>query len=82
MLQLEPRNISQQQARISAKLEFLQLNHAFDAHLTQHLTRLYFTWQNPSLHVVDRDAFEQAQDLCIRKGEKSTFYTEFLVNAM
>ena len=82
MLQLEPRNISQQQARISAKLEFLQLNHAFDAHLTRHLTRLYFTWQNPSLHVVDQDAFEQAQDLHIRKGEKSTFYTELLVNAM
>lgn len=81
-LQLEPRSISQQQARISAQLEFLQLNHTFDAHLIRHLTRLYFTWQNPSLHVVDQDAFEQAQDLHISKGEKSTFYTEFLVNAM
>jgi hypothetical protein len=82
VLQLEPKSISQQQARISAQLEFLQLNHTFDAHLIRHLTRLYFTWQNPSLHVVDQDAFEQARDLLIRKGEKSTFYTEFLVNAM
>ncbi|GAB7329233.1 hypothetical protein MBLNU13_g01044t2 [Cladosporium sp. NU13] len=82
VLQLEPSTTSQHQARISAQLEFLQLNHTFDAHLTQHLTRLYFTWQNPSLHVVDQDTFEQAQDLRIHKGEKSTFYTEFLVNAM
>lgn len=82
VLQLEPRSISHQQTRISAQLEFLHLNHTFDARITRHLTRLYFTWQNPSLHVVDQDAFEQAQDLYIRKGEKSTFYTEFLVNAM
>ena len=82
VLQLEPRSLSQQQARISAQLEFLQLNHTFDADLTRHLTKLYFTWQNPSLHVVDQDAFAQAQDLRVRKGEKSTFYTEFLANAM
>lgn len=81
-LQLEPRVISQQQGRISAKLEFLQLDQNFDAHLTQHLIRLYFTWQNPSLHIVDQDSFEQAQNLRVNKGEKSTFYTEFLVNAM
>jgi hypothetical protein len=81
-LQLEPRSVSQQQARISAQLEFLQLNHTFDAHLIRHLTRLYFTWQNPSLHVVDQDAFEQARDLRVRKGEKSTFYTELVANAM
>lgn len=81
-LQLEPRSISQQQARISAQLEFLKLDHAFDAHLIQHLIRLYFTWQNPSLHIVDQHAFEQAQDLRFHNGEKSTFYTEFLVNAM
>lgn len=80
--QLEPRSISQQQARIFAQLEFLQLNHTFDAHLIRHLISLYFTWQNPSLHVVDQDAFERAQDLVIRKGERSTFYTEFLVSAM
>jgi hypothetical protein len=81
-LQLEPWSISQQQARISAQLEFLDLDHTFDAHFTQHLIRLYLTWQNPSLHIVDQDAFEKAQELRIRKGEKSTFYTEFLVNAM
>ena len=81
-LQLEPRRTSQQQARMSGQLKFLQLDHAFDAHLTQHLIKLYFTWQNPSLHIVDQDAFEQGRDLCIGKGERSTFYTEFLVNAM
>jgi len=81
-LQLEPKSISQQQARISAKLEFLQLDQKFDAHLIQHLIRLYFTWQNPSLHIVDQDPFERAQNLRMNKGEKSTFYTEFLVNAM
>lgn len=67
---------------MSAQLEFLHLDHTFDAHLVQHLIRLYFTWQNPSLHIVDQHAFEEAQDLCLQKGEKSTFYTEFLVNAM
>jgi hypothetical protein len=82
VLQLEPRNTSQQQARISAQLRFLQLDHAFDAHLTQRLIRLYFTWQNPSLHIVDQHSFEQAQDLHIRTGERTTFYTESLVNAM
>jgi hypothetical protein len=81
-LQLEPRRTSQQRTRISAQLEFLQLDQNFDAHFTQHLIRLYFTWQNPSLHIVDQDAFEQGRDLCISKGESSTFHTEFLVNAM
>lgn len=38
ILQLEPRSMSQQQALISAQLEFLQLNHTFDAHLIRHLT--------------------------------------------
>lgn len=82
VLQLEPRSSSQQQARVSAQLAFLELYHPFDAHLIQHLIKLYFTWQNPSLHIVDEHAFEQGQDLHVRQGEKSTFYTDFLVNAM
>lgn len=81
-LQFEPRNTSQQQTRICAQLKFLELGHPFEAHLTQHLIKLYFTWQNPSLHIVDRDAFERAQDLHVRGEGKTTFYTEFLVNAM
>lgn len=44
VLQLEPRSIPQQQARISAQLAFLELDHPFDAHLIQHLIKLYFTW--------------------------------------
>lgn len=81
-LQLEPKNTLQQQGRISAQLEFLELDHPFDARLTEHLIKLYFTWQNPSLHIVDQATFERAQDLRIRAGEKTTFYTELLVNAM
>jgi hypothetical protein len=43
--------------------------------------KLYFTWQNPSLHIVDQHSFEQAQDLHMRTGERTLFYTESLVNA-
>lgn len=82
VLQLEPRSTTQQQARIAAQLAFLELNHPFDAQLVQHLIRLYFTWQNSSLHIVDQHAFEQARDLHIRTRERTTVYTEFLVNAM
>lgn len=49
--------------------------------LEEHLTKLYFTWQDPSLHIVHQQAFECARDRW-QKKEHSPFYSESLQNAM
>lgn len=49
--------------------------------LEEHLTKLYFTWQDPSLHIVDQQMFELARARW-RNREHSPFYGESLRNAM
>ncbi|KAK5692322.1 hypothetical protein LTR17_025372 [Elasticomyces elasticus] len=64
---------------LAARLETLGLAHALPDDLICHLTRLYFTWHNPSLQIVDQRAFEQAQKA---QPKDQTFYSEVLMNAM
>jgi hypothetical protein len=49
--------------------------------LEEHLLNLYFTWQDPSFHVVDRDMFEKARRAWHGK-EETPFYSEALCYAM
>jgi hypothetical protein len=49
--------------------------------LEEHLLNLYFTWQDPSFHVVDREMFEKGKSA--RSGKEETpFYSEALCSAM
>ncbi|KAJ6023459.1 uncharacterized protein N7446_013821 [Penicillium canescens] len=49
--------------------------------LEDHLLNLYFSWQDPSFHIVDRDIYEEAKE---KWGnlEETPYYSEALRNAM
>ncbi|KAJ5503526.1 transcriptional regulator family: Fungal Specific TF, partial [Penicillium fimorum] len=49
--------------------------------LEEHLLTLYFTWQDPSFHVVDRELFEKGKTAWYGK-EETPFYSEALCYAM
>ena len=49
--------------------------------LEDHLLSLYFSWQDPSFHVVDRDIYEEAKKKWSNL-EETPFYSEALRNAM
>lgn len=49
--------------------------------LERHLLDLYFSWQDPSFHVVDRSIYEEAKAKC-NNLEATPFYSEALRNAM
>ncbi|KAJ5347505.1 transcriptional regulator family: Fungal Specific TF [Penicillium brevicompactum] len=49
--------------------------------LQDHLLNLYFTWQDPSFHVVDREMFEKGKSADLRK-EKTPYYSDALLYAM
>jgi hypothetical protein len=51
------------------------------AAVEDHLLDLYFTWQDPSFHVVDRFIYEEAKETW-KNMEDTPFYSEALRNAM
>ncbi|KAJ5946850.1 hypothetical protein N7454_003689 [Penicillium verhagenii] len=51
------------------------------ASLEAHLLGLYFSWQDPTFHVVDREIYEEAQ-ISWNNMEDTPFYSEALRNAM
>ncbi|KAJ5605747.1 hypothetical protein N7510_008528 [Penicillium lagena] len=51
------------------------------ASLEDHLINLYFSWQDPFFHVVDRKIYEEAKTKWLDKGG-TPFYSEALRNAM
>ncbi|KAE8423557.1 hypothetical protein BDV36DRAFT_279086 [Aspergillus pseudocaelatus] len=50
--------------------------------LEEHLVNLYFSWHNPSLHLVDRRLYEAAKPKCHDVLDNSPFYSEALKYAM
>ncbi|KAL4754331.1 hypothetical protein BDW72DRAFT_190193 [Aspergillus terricola var. indicus] len=54
---------------------------AAPAALEEHLTNLYFCWQDPSLHVVDRKIYNAAKEKWYADGN-TPYYSESLRNAM
>lgn len=76
------KGISQQMSQNEGRLSLFGVAQTVDSKLVQQLLDLYFSWHNASLHIVDHDVFQQGRDLYTRECKSSTFYSEFLVNAM
>ncbi|KAJ4136570.1 hypothetical protein NW768_004187 [Fusarium equiseti] len=67
---------------VQAILDSAGVGHAVSEELISHLITLYFTWQNPSLRVVDQKAFQTARNEFLLSPREDGIYCEFLVNAM
>ncbi|KAH6986718.1 fungal-specific transcription factor domain-containing protein [Ilyonectria destructans] len=50
--------------------------------LEDHLVNLYFTWQDPAFHVVNRAMFEASKTSWIEREEDTPYYSEALQNAI
>lgn len=47
-----------------------------------HLAKLYFSWEDPAIHVLDEDTFFTEKQNTLFHGSKSPYYSETLNNAM
>lgn len=74
--------LTHRRADPQACLDNAGVGHVVDDELTSHLVNLYFTWQNPSLYIVDQTGFETARMQYLNNRTKSGLYSELLVNAM
>ena len=62
-------------------LERLGIGKPVPPDLEEHLASLYFAWQDPALHVVNRHMYESAKARW-RSKEETPYYSESLQNAM
>jgi hypothetical protein len=65
-----------------AKLKQEGTGHDPDNDLVDQLIDLYFTWQDPSCHIVDKAIFHEERDLCKSSDKENSLYTAALENAM
>lgn len=65
-----------------AVLDRAGVGDVIDAELESHLLRLYFAWEDPSIHVVDEAVFYRDRAKCKIHNTSSDFYSETLTNAM
>ncbi|KAF2012999.1 hypothetical protein BU24DRAFT_494892 [Aaosphaeria arxii CBS 175.79] len=63
-------------------LSLLGLNKEVPPEIEAHMINLYFTWQDPSFHVVDRAMYEQAKMKWEDDKEDTPYYSEALRNSM
>lgn len=63
-------------------LNHLRVGQPVDPVLEDHLVELYFTWQNPSTYVVDKEMFMIARSKWRSGCDDTPFYSEVLTNAM
>ena len=63
-------------------LERLGLDKEVPVELENHLTNLYFSWQNPVSQIVKRTMFEEARASWCDKKQDTPYYSEALQNAM
>lgn len=63
-------------------LERLGLAHEVPLETEAHLARLYFSWEDPAIHVVDEATFFAEKENTVVHGRKSPYYSETLNNAM
>jgi hypothetical protein len=59
-----------------------RLSQNVDSELIRHLISLYFAWQDPAFHVVDRRMYEEKRKLYEGGTDNSTFYSESLTHSM
>ncbi len=58
------------------------VGHLVEQDLEEHLLKLYFCWEDPSIHVVDEFTFWRERRKCLSTNYVSSFYSEVLANAM
>lgn len=58
------------------------VGHFVDEGIEDHLLKLYFTWEEPSIHVVDESVFWRERIDSRIAGHFSSLYSEVLTNAM
>lgn len=58
------------------------VGHEVEEELEDHLTKLYFTWENPNIPLVDEATYYQEKDRYRRLNQPSHRYSEVLNNAM
>jgi hypothetical protein len=63
-------------------LNHLRVGQPVDKELEDHLVELYFTWQNPSIYVVDKEMYMTARLRWRNEYDDTPFYSEVLTNAM
>lgn len=63
-------------------LNHLRIGQPVDQALEDHLVELYFTWQNPSIYVVDKEMYMTARSSWRNEYDDTPFYSEVLTNAM
>lgn len=63
-------------------LNHLRVGQPVDQALEDHLVELYFTWQNPSIYVVDKEMYMTARSKWRDEYDDTPFYSEVLTNAM
>ncbi|KAJ6151568.1 hypothetical protein N7470_007165 [Penicillium chermesinum] len=63
-------------------LNHLRVGQSVDQALEDHLVELYFTWQNPSIYVVDKEMYITARTKWREEYDDTPFYSEVLTNAM
>ena len=63
-------------------LNHLRVGQPVDQELEDHLVELYFTWQNPTTYVVDKDMYMTARSKWRNEYDDTPFYSEVLTNAM
>ncbi|KAF9888088.1 hypothetical protein FE257_009353 [Aspergillus nanangensis] len=63
-------------------LNHLRVGQSVDDALEDHLVELYFTWQNTSTYVVDKEMYMIARAKWRNELDDTPFYSEVLTNAM
>jgi hypothetical protein len=63
-------------------LNHLRIGQHVEQSLEDHLIKLYFTWQNPSLYIVEPEMFAMARAKWRDESDDTPFYSEVLTNAM
>ncbi|KAH7068282.1 fungal-specific transcription factor domain-containing protein [Paraphoma chrysanthemicola] len=70
------------QHEIQATLDAAGVGHFVDSELEEHLIKLYFCWEDPSIHLVQEDVFYRERRKCKSGDYMSKLYSEVLVNSM
>lgn len=70
------------EAEGSGVLRRLGLDRQVPLSIEMHLAKLYFSWEDPAIHVLDEDTFFTEKQNTILHGKKSPYYSETLNNAM
>lgn len=65
-----------------AALESAGVSLVVDPAVEMHLTRLYFSWEDPAIHVVDEDMFYSEKMKWSMGVTNGSFFSETLNNAM